>query len=125
MSERQDTLQQYVRDMLAVERHILPALEAQSKDNRYAKYPRAQRLVNQIESTIHSHINGLEQYLKGLGGDAASPLKSAVTSVLGLAATVSYTMLHTTGLELSEGLHPLTCRDQRGAAGDLGERAER
>jgi ferritin-like metal-binding protein YciE len=127
MSERQDTLQQYVSDMLAVERHILPALENQSKDDRYAKYPEARRLVNKIEATIRSHIDGLEQHLKRLGGDPASPIKSAVTAALGVAATliekvrtdpvskdlrddytvlsltsVSYTMLHTTGQALQD-----------------------
>lgn len=127
MSERQDTLQQYVSDMLAVERHILPAFENQSKDDRLAQYPAVQRLVNRIEATIHSHINSLEQHLKDLGGDAASPVKSAVTTALGVAASVienirtdpvsknlrddytalnlaaiSYTMLHTTGRALMD-----------------------
>lgn len=127
MSERQDTLQQYVSDMLAVERHILPALENQSKDDRYAKYPAARRLVNKIEAINRSHVDGLEQHLKYLGGDPASPVKSAVTAALGAAATfiekirtdpvsknlrddytvlnlaaVSYTMLHTTGQALMD-----------------------
>lgn len=127
MSERQDTLQQYVSDMLAVERHILPALENQSKDDRYAKYPEARRLVNKIETTIRSHIDGLEQHLRKLGGDPASPIKSAMTAALGMAASViekvrtdpvsknlrddytvlnlaavGYTMLHTTGQALMD-----------------------
>jgi ferritin-like metal-binding protein YciE len=127
MTERQDSLQQYVSDMLAVERHLLPAIENQSKDDRYAKYPEARRLVNKIEATINSHINGLKQHLENLGGDAASPVKSAVTAALGLAATaienmrtdpvsknlrddytalnlaaVSYTMLHTIGQALMD-----------------------
>ena len=127
MSERQDSLQQYVSDMLAVERHLLPALENQSKDDRFAQYPEAQRLVNRIESTVRSHIKGLEQHLQSLGGDPASPIKSAVTAVLGVAASVienvrtdpvskdlrddytvlnlaaiSYTMLHTTGQALMD-----------------------
>src|SRR5215207_3856248 len=127
MTERQDTLQQYVSDMLALERHILPALENQSKDDRYAKSPQARRLVNKIEAINRSHIDGLEQHLRYLGGDPASPVKSAVTAVLGVAATViekmrtdpvsknlrddytvlnlaavSYTMLHTTGQALMD-----------------------
>jgi ferritin-like metal-binding protein YciE len=127
MSERQDSLQQYVSDMLAVERHMLPAFENQTKDDRFNKYPEAQRLVNRIEATINSHINGLKQHLENLGGDAASPVKSAVTAVLGVAASVienmrtdpisknlrddytvlnlaaiSYTMLHTTGHALMD-----------------------
>ncbi len=127
MSERQDTLQQYVSDMLAVERHLLPAFENQSKDDRYARYPQARQLVNRIEATVRSHINGLERHLERLGGDAASPVKSALTAALGLAASaienlrtdpvsknlrddytalglaaVSYTMLHTTGQALMD-----------------------
>ena len=127
MSERQDTLQQYVSDMLAVERHLLPAFENQSKDDRFAKHPEARRLVNKIEATINSHINGLKQHLENLGGDAASPVKSAVTAALGVAAAaienmrtdpisknlrddytalnlaaISYTMLHTTGKALMD-----------------------
>jgi ferritin-like metal-binding protein YciE len=127
MSERQDTLQQYVSDMLAVERHILPAIENQSQDDRMARHPEARRLVNKLEATIRTHINGLEQHLENLGGDPASPVKSAVTAILGAAATliekvrtnpvsknlrddytvlnlaaVSYTMLHTTGQALQD-----------------------
>jgi len=127
MSERQDSLQQYVSDMLAVERHLLPAIENQSKNDAMARYPEARRLVNKIEATINSHINGLKQHLENLGGDAASPIKSAVTAALGVAATVienvrtdpvsknlrddytalslaaiGYTMLHTTGQALMD-----------------------
>jgi ferritin-like metal-binding protein YciE len=127
MSERQDTLQQYVSDMLAVERHILPAIESQSKEDRFAKNPEVQRLVSKIEATVRSHINGLEQHLDNLGGDTTSPIKSAATAILGLAATmiekvrtdpvsknlrddytvlnlaaVSYAMLHTTGQALMD-----------------------
>jgi ferritin-like metal-binding protein YciE len=113
--------------MLAVERHILPAIENQVKDDRYAQHPEAQRLVQQLETTVRNHINGLEQQLKSLGGDPASPVKSAVTAILGVAAAViekmrtdpisknlrddftvlslaavSYTMLHTTGQALRD-----------------------
>ena len=127
MSERQDTLQQYVSDMLAVERHMLPAFENQSKDERFAQYPNAQYLVKKVKTAIHSHINGLEHHLENLGGDAASPIKSAVTAALGTAASVienmrtdpisknlrddyvvlnlvaiGYTMLHTTGQALMD-----------------------
>lgn len=127
MSERQDTLQQYVSDMLAVERHLLPAIENQTQEDRFAKHPEVQRLVSQIEGTVRSHINSLEQHLERLGGDPASPVKSAVTAVLGAAAAliekvrtdpvsknlrddytvlslaaISYTMLHTTGQALRD-----------------------
>ncbi len=127
MSERKDTLQQYVSDMLAVERHILRPLETQSSDDRMGMHPEVNRLVSKIESTARSHINGLEHHLEALGGDAGSPIKSAATTVMGAAASavdavrtdpvsknlrddytalnlaaVSYTMLHTTGLALQD-----------------------
>ena len=44
MSERKDTLQQYVSDMLAVERHLLPALENQTKDDRSRRPQRLRRV---------------------------------------------------------------------------------
>jgi hypothetical protein len=107
--------------------HILPASENQSKDDRLAQNPEVQRLVHKIEATIHSHLNGLKQHLESLDGDAGSPVKSAVTAVLGLAvsvienmrtnpvskqlrddytalnlAAIAYTMLHTTGQALMD-----------------------
>jgi ferritin-like metal-binding protein YciE len=125
MSERRDSLKTYVSDMLAVERHMLPAFENQSADRRLDKFPEAQRLVRAIKSTIQTHIDSLEQHLQGLGNDASSPIKSAVTAALGMAASlienmrtdpvsknlrddytvlnlaaISYTMLHTTGSAL-------------------------
>src|SRR5687767_1435868 len=127
MSEREDTLQQYVSDMLAVERHMMPAFENQSKDERFIQYPKAHHLIKKLEMTNQSHINGREHHLKNLGGDPASPIKSAVTAALGMAASViekmrtdpisknlrddyvvlnlaaiGYTMLHTTGQALMD-----------------------
>ena len=127
MSEREDTLQQYVSDMLAVERHMMPAFENQSKDERFIQYPKAHHLIKKMEMTNQSHINGLEHHLKNLGGDPASPIKSAVSAALGMAASViekmrtdpisknlrddyvvlnlaaiGYTMLHTTGQALMD-----------------------
>ena len=128
MSERRDSLKTYVSDMLAVERHMLPAFENQRADRRLEEFPEAQRLVQGIESTIRGHIDSLEQHLQSLGGNAASPIKSAVTAALGMAASlienmrtdpvsknlrddytvlnlaaISYTMLHTTGSALQSG----------------------
>jgi ferritin-like metal-binding protein YciE len=127
MNERQDTLQQYVSDMLAVEKHILQAIERQRDDEKVRKYPETLQLIGKIEGTLRGNITGLEQQLKSLNGDGFSPVKEAVTSALGVAAgmidmvrtnkvskmlrddytalslaAVSYTMLHTTGLALED-----------------------
>lgn len=123
MSERLDTLQQYVSDMLALERHILEAIERQTDDAQMTDQPEANATVVETERMLKNHVSALESHLKALGGDGLSPVKSAVSSVMGFAAglydkvrpdgvakmlrddytalsldAISYTMLHTTGL---------------------------
>lgn len=125
MGERQDTLQQYVSDMLALEQHILEAVERQTDDSKVDNHPEANQLLGQLERTLKDHTASLEQLLSALGGDAASPVKEAVSSVAGVAAglydkvrgdkvskmlrddytalnlaSISYTMLHSTGMAL-------------------------
>lgn len=127
MSDRQDTLQQYISDMLAVEKHIHEAVRRQEKDDKVTSLPRASSLVSRIEETLDNHIAALENHLEQSGGDAAAPVKDAVTSALGVAAglydkvrdekvskmlrdnytalslaAISYEMLHTTGLALND-----------------------
>ena len=124
MNKRDETLQRYVSDMLAVERHILEPLERQASDERF-QGP-AKMLVADIEMTMRRHIDSLEAHLKMLGGDEGAGLKKAATALLGVAAgiidkvrpdtvstalrddytalnlaAISYSMLHTTGLALS------------------------
>lgn len=127
MSERKDALQGYVSDMLAVERHLHQALRRQKGDNSLNAYPQAKVLVERAEEKVDEHIAALERRLESLGGDAAAPIKEAVTSALGVAAgiidqirsekvsrllrddytalslaAISYHMLHTTGLALAD-----------------------
>lgn len=125
MSEQMDTLQQYVSDMLAVEREIHEAIRIQEEDENVARFTEAQSVISRAEAVLDNHIAALEEHLEQLGGDAASPVKDAVASVLGVAAglygkvrgekvskmlrddytalslaAISYHMLHTTGLAL-------------------------
>lgn len=127
MSEREDTLQQYVSDMLAVEQHVHEAIRRQEEDESVHRFPEASSLISRAEATLDNHIEALEYRLEQLGGDAAGPVKEAVTSVLGVAAglydkvrdekvskmlrddytalslmAISYHMLHTTGLALHD-----------------------
>jgi ferritin-like metal-binding protein YciE len=127
MSERQDKLEQYVSDMLALTRHILRPIEGQSESDAVKDHPEARQLVSQIESLMERHISQLEQEVSRLGGDPASPIKEAVSSLFGVAAgaidmvrqekvskmlrddytalhlaAMGYTMLHTTGLGLRD-----------------------
>jgi ferritin-like metal-binding protein YciE len=127
MSERQDTLQQYVSDMLAVEQHIHQAIRRQEEDESVKAHPEAFAVISQAEQTLDNHIAALESHLQALGGDAFSPVKEAFSGVLGVAAglidqvrtqqvskmlrdnytalslaAISYHMLHTTGLAMAD-----------------------
>jgi hypothetical protein len=150
MSERLDTLQQYVSDMLAVEKHILQAVERQLEAEEVRNFPQTNQLIGKLEGTLRSHITGLEQHLASLNGDGLSPVKEAVSSALGVAAgvidlvrtnkvskllrddytalslaAVGYTMLHTTGLALEDKpTADLALRHLKGYTALIGEIAE-
>lgn len=130
MTERKDTLRQYVSDMLAVEKHLLEAVKRQVDDKRVKEHPDARELIHKIQQTSNRHVNTLERHFTAIGGEKESPVKpakEAVTAALGVAAglvdkvrtdtvskmlrddytalsltTISYTMLHTTGLALQD-----------------------
>lgn len=127
MSERMDTLQQYVSDMLAVEKHIHEAVRRQEDDDSLSEYAEASALISQAEETLDQHIASLEEHLGSLGGDAASPVKDVVSEALGSVAgminkvrtqqvskmlrddyaafslaAISYHMLHTTALAMGD-----------------------
>jgi ferritin-like metal-binding protein YciE len=125
MRDNKDILQQYVSDMLALDHHILEAIDRQLADERLDNYSGARQVVQSIKSTLTSQASGLEQQLKSLGGEASGPVKDAISTVAGVAAglydkvrhdpvskmlrddytalslaSISYTMMHTTGLAL-------------------------
>jgi ferritin-like metal-binding protein YciE len=117
----------YVSDMLALENHILQPLEHQMKNDAIASWPLAARAVNEALTRTRAHISALQSRLDALGGHAASPVKSGVASMLGVAAaaidgvrktqvskdlrddyaalclgSAAYTMLHTTAMALGD-----------------------
>jgi hypothetical protein len=127
MSERQETLQQYVSDMLALERHIHEAIRRQRDDENVRRHVEAHTLISRIEALLDEHIEHLERHVQSLGGEPMAPVKNAVTAVAGVAAglydkvrseavskmlrddytamglaAISYTMLHTTGLAMTD-----------------------
>jgi hypothetical protein len=120
------TINTYVSDMLALERHILQPIQTQLSDNALKSSPAAVGLLRDMVSLVEAHIEALEARLNVLGGHSGSPLKSGVSSVMGAVAaaidnvrktevskdlrddytalclgSISYTMLHTT----ARGLH--------------------
>ncbi|MDB5026939.1 MAG: hypothetical protein JWO66_628, partial [Candidatus Eremiobacteraeota bacterium] len=119
------SIQTYVSDMLALERHIAQPLQRQLDMGDTAKYGSALALISTIKALTESHVTALEQCLAELGGHEASGVKSAWTSLLGAGAaaidsvrktkvsknlrddytalslaTISYTMLHATAVGL-------------------------
>lgn len=128
MSDRQDTLQKYVSDMLAVEKHIHEAVRRQKKDDKVTAMSQASSVISRVEEMLDNHIAALESHLEQIGGDDASAsIQDAVTSALGVAAglydkvrgekvskmlrddytalslaAISYEMLYTTGLALND-----------------------
>jgi ferritin-like metal-binding protein YciE len=125
VSDEQRSLQAYVSDMLALERHVRIPFEAQAKDDDFSKYPQSGVLVQQILDQSKQHIDALEAALQQLGGNAADPVKSAVSQFEGFVAgaidmmrktkvskglrddytalalcTAGYTMLQTTAMAL-------------------------
>jgi ferritin-like metal-binding protein YciE len=129
MKDNREALRPYLADMAAVEKHILEAVERQRDDDDIKQFPEALQLVGRVESTLKSHVETLNRQLEGYsGGGAAGAVKQAVTGVLGAIAgmydkvrkdtasralrddytalslaSVSYGMLHTTALGLSQG----------------------
>lgn len=127
--DNREALRPYIADMLAVDKHILEAIERQQKDNDIREFPNALHLIDRIEAVLRRHVQTLETHLEGFpGGGAAGAVKSAVTGIMGAVAgvydkvrkditsralrddytalslsTISYTMLHATALGLRQG----------------------
>ena len=80
------SIQTYVSDMLALEQHIAQPLQRQLDIPDTAKYSAALAVISQIKTLTESHAIALEQCLEQLGGDEASPVKSAFSSLLGIGA---------------------------------------
>lgn len=126
--DERHSIQAYVSDMLALERHIGKAVGAQDKFGDEVT-GQGTAVVAQIKSLCGSHATALEQHLESIGGNAASPLKSAWSTLLGVGAelvnstrktkltkalrddytalnlaAMGYTLLYTTAVGLGDGL---------------------
>lgn len=125
MKDRTETVNSYISDMLSLEEHIAKALTSQLQD--LADYPTVTTELRSILGTVEEHATGLKQLLDRRGGQAASPLKRAGSTLLGWGAgvvdlvrkeglpknlrddytacslaAIGYNMLYTTGLSVGE-----------------------
>jgi hypothetical protein len=129
MKDNREALRPYIADMVALDKHIVEALERQQKDDDIKQFPNALQLVNKTLGLLNQNVKALESQLEGYGGgSAAGAVKETVTGVLGAIAglydkvrkdtasralrddytalslaCVSYSMLHTTALGLRQG----------------------
>lgn len=85
-SRNRDTVKKYIGDMVALESHIEEALDSQVQ--KITDHPKAAAAVNRFHTMVRTQRDALEQHLSGMGGEEGSPLKSAVSTVFGLAAGV-------------------------------------
>ena len=117
-----EQIQTYINDMVAVEKHVLNAVNRQLNDDDLSPYPDVRVVLTTVRDRMKSHIDAWEQYLDVYDEDS-SALKNALTSFFGAAAgvidrirtypvskdlrdtytalglvSISYTMLHTTAL---------------------------
>jgi hypothetical protein len=124
---RDDAIRKNLSDMLALNRHILEAVERQRGDEAVRERPEVNELVIRIERVIKAHVAGLESMAETYGAAKESLLKKAVTGAVGAAAglygkirehersrmlrdnytalnllAISYAMLHTFGLSVDE-----------------------
>lgn len=118
------TIHSYVTDMLALEKHITKALDAQIED--LEDYPTVVTELRTINATTQSHVRTLESLADDFGGEGPTgTIKKLGSALAGLAAgaidlvrneslpknlrddytainlaTIGYVMLHTTALSL-------------------------
>ena len=86
MRDNKDILQQYVSDMIALDHHIIEAVERQLEDKRVDAYPGTRPIIMSIKTTLQTQADGLQQQLASVGGEATGPVKSAISSIAGVAA---------------------------------------
>lgn len=127
MNARIEAIQKHTADMLAVERHILEAVERQQEDGNVKSNVRANKVIIEVERTLKRHVTALESLSRQYEGGVESFLKKAVTEVMGAIAglydkvrehtvsrmlrddytalslaAMSYTAYHAFGLAISE-----------------------
>lgn len=124
---RQETIQKYIHDMLALQRHVLEAVERQRDDEKVRAHPEVNEIVIRIERMLKAHLAELESVADEIGGGKGSVVKKALGGALGVAAglydrmrshelsrmlrdnytalnlaAISYAMMHTMALAVTE-----------------------
>ena len=118
-----ETLKTYVNDMVTLQKHFLEATERQVEDERVKGEAQTIELIMKVKHTVTQQVEDLEKQVARLGSGATATAKQTIGHVMGVFAglydkvrkdpvsrilrdgyvalnmsSVSYTMLHTTGL---------------------------
>jgi len=86
VSNRTNHIKEHVSDQLALERHILDAVQRQREDDAVRNNLEANKVVIEIERVLKEHTTALESLADLYNTDGRSMLKRAITEVLGVAA---------------------------------------
>jgi hypothetical protein len=86
VGNREDTIKKRLSDQLALERHILEAVERQRGEDSLRENLEANKVVIEIEQVLKSHVATLETLADEYGAGTSSLLKKAVTELAGVAA---------------------------------------
>lgn len=129
MASERETIRSYTADLLAGVRHVLSAVERQTKDEHVDRIARAGATVRGIHTLLTRQSNALERHLEFMGGKGVmGTVKDAVTAVTGTVAGaydkvrgetasralrddytalhfifIATSMLHTTAIALGDG----------------------
>jgi ferritin-like metal-binding protein YciE len=83
-TKEQEIITQYLGDMIALESHILQAIDKQAK--LLDDHADAQQKVRNYRATLSGHVDTLKGRMEALGGSPTHPLKEGVAAALGVAA---------------------------------------
>jgi ferritin-like metal-binding protein YciE len=86
MKRANEILATYVSDMIALERHILEAVDRQSNDETVKSFAQAILTIEKVKRNTQAHVAVLEAHLKTLGETSTAQIKQAVTALTGLAS---------------------------------------
>jgi ferritin-like metal-binding protein YciE len=84
--DRKESIRKHTSDMLAVEQHILDAIQRQRDDDKMAGNVDADNVTAEIERVLSQHVAALEDLAQQYGAEGQSTAKEALTKLLGVAA---------------------------------------
>lgn len=86
MKTSNDILTGYLGDVLAIENHLLKAMEHQVGDQEVVKHADVHEFLSQTRGVLQAHSAGLAARLSALGGSVSANVKEVVTAATGIAS---------------------------------------